>query len=201
MVLTAALTAKAQSAAKPAPIVADLGVAEDLATVIDPIATGTQQMFTFFGMIPNFHPELILPRLRQVIRGGAILLLSANLAPGADYVQGVSAILPQYDNQITREWLMLFLMDLGIDSGDGELRWTIEGDRFFRIVAGFHFSRERRIHAEGEWFNFHAGDRMRLFFSYRYRTDLLKKLLLEYGFEVENQWLTTSGEEGVFLCH
>jgi hypothetical protein len=139
--------------------------------------------------------------MRQLIRGGAILLLSANLAPGRDYAQGVSAILPQYDNPLTHEWLMMFLMDLGIDSGDGELRWTIEGDRFLRITARFHFSRERRIRAEGEWFDFHAGDRVRLFFSYRYPTDLLKRLLLECSFEVQNQWLTRSGEEGVFLCH
>jgi len=201
MVLTAALTAKAESPVRSAPIVVDLGVAEYLSAIIDPVATGREQIFTFFGMIPNFHPELILPRLRHLIRSGAILLLSANLSPGTDYARGVSAIVPQYDNQLTREWLMMFLLDLGVDYGDGELRWTIEGDRFLRITASFHFSRERRIRAEGESFEFHAGDRVQLFFSYRYRTELLKKLLIEYGFEVENHWITQSGEEGVFLCH
>ena len=72
-------------------------------------------------MIPNFEPQVILPRLAGMIRPEDYLLLSANLAPGADYAAGVQRILPLYDNTLTREWLMTFLLDLGVEMGLGFL--------------------------------------------------------------------------------
>ena len=48
-------------------------------------------MITFFGMIPNFEPQDILPKLAKLIRRQDTLLFSANLAPGADYAVGVKA--------------------------------------------------------------------------------------------------------------
>ena len=64
-------------------------------------------------MIPNFEPEQILPKLASLIRPNDFLLFSANLAPGKNYAAGVKKILPQYDNCLTRDWLMTFLIDLG----------------------------------------------------------------------------------------
>ena len=111
-------------------------------------------------------------------------------------------ILPQYDNPLTRDWLMTFLLDLGVERNDGELRFKIEdGQRGLkRIVAGFHFLRARRIEVENEAFAFRAGEAIRLFFSYRYTPERVRKLLGRHGLEVCEQWITQSEEEGVFLC-
>ena len=79
-------------------------------------------------MIPNFEPQVILPRLAALLRPADYLLFSANLAPGADYAAGVQRILPLYDNALTRDWLMTFLLDLGVETADGELRFVIEDD-------------------------------------------------------------------------
>ena len=128
------------------PLVCDLGAAEDLRAVLEDPAE-TARLFTFFGMIPNFEPQVILPRLARLLRPGDTLLLSANLAPGPDYAAGVRRILPLYDNAPTREWLMTFLLDLGVEQGDGELRFSIEdgparsGSK--RVAAHFHFARSR----------------------------------------------------------
>jgi hypothetical protein len=46
---------------------------------------------------------------------------------------------------------------------------------------------------------FHRGDSIRLFFSYRHTPALVKRLLLRHGLGVLDQWLAASGEEGVFL--
>jgi len=109
--------------------VCDLATADDLAAVLDQQSNaGLTRLITFFGMIPNFEPQLILPKLAALVRPDDHLLFSANLAPGPDYAAGVQRILPLYDNFLTRDWLMTFLLDLGVEQGDGELRFSIEDE-------------------------------------------------------------------------
>jgi len=152
-------------------------------------------------MIPNFEPPDILPRLAALIRPKDFLLFSANLAPGSDYAAGMKKILPQYDNVLTRDWLMTFLLDLGVERRDGQLRFAVEDGRFGlkRVVARFYFSRLWRIEIEGEAFSFKPGDSIQLFFSYRYTPERVRKILARYRLGVCNQWIMRSEEEGVFL--
>jgi uncharacterized SAM-dependent methyltransferase len=205
MVLTARRTALAVLPEKNCfPLVCDLATATDLPVVLDSRLTHhVSRITTFFGMIPNFEPQIILPKLVSLVRSKDLLLFSANLAPGNNYTTGVKKVLPQYDNPLTRDWLMTFLLDLGAEHNDGQLRFKIEDDRtngLKRIVAGFHFTRSRRIEVDGETFNFHAGESIRLFFSYRYTPEYVRKVLARYGLEVRDRWITKSEEEGVFLC-
>jgi L-histidine Nalpha-methyltransferase len=109
------------------PLVCDLATADDLpAILVNRHPSPVTRLITFFGMIPNFEPQLILPRLAGLVRPTDFLLFSANLAPDSDYAAGMKKILPQYDNPLTRDWLMTFLLDLGVERDDGELRFTIE---------------------------------------------------------------------------
>src|SRR5690348_2918482 len=162
----------------------------------------TSRLVTFFGMIPNFEPQEILPKLASLIRQRDFLLFSANLAPGADYAAGMNRILPQYDNDLTRDWLMAFLLDIGVEQREGELRFAIEDGQFGlkRIVARFHFCRPCRIQIASRAFNFKTGDSIRLFFSCRYTWELVRKILARYRLKICEQWIMKSGEEGVFLC-
>jgi hypothetical protein len=152
-------------------------------------------------MIPNFEPQEILPKLASLVGPDDLLLFSANLAPGNDYTAGMKTILPQYDNNLTRDWLMTFLLDLGIERRDGDLRFTLEGGRFGlkRVAAGFHFNRLRRIKIESQQFTFRRGENIRLFYSYRYTPERVHKVLARYQLNVCQQWITKSEEEGVFL--
>ncbi len=165
--------------------------------------TGPIRLFTFFGMIPNFEPDVILPRLASLIRNRDLLLFSANLAPGADYDEGVEKVMPQYDNSLTREWLMTFLLDLGVAKKDGRLRFSISSDNssfhIKRIEARFHFQRVTRIALDAREFVFRAGESIRLFFSCRYTPALVQSALRRHGLMVRQQWVATSEEEGVFL--
>ena len=173
-----------------------LGFALDSSTLVP-------RLFTFFGMIPNFEPEEIVPKLASLTGPKDLLLFSANLAPGADYAAGLGKILPQYDNDLTRDWLMAFLLDLGVERRDGHLRFAVEEGRFGlkRVMARFHFRRVCRIELDGETFNFKVGDSIQLFFSYRYTPDRVRKILARYNMKVSNQWITKSEEEGVFLVN
>jgi uncharacterized SAM-dependent methyltransferase len=181
------------------PFVCDLATADDLPATFDPRPS---TLVTFFGMIPNFEPEEILPKLAALVRPQDFLLFSANLAPGADYAAGMKKIFPQYDNALTRDWLMAFLLSLGVENGDGELRFTIETGAagLQRVVARFHFTRDCRIAVETDEFKFRSGESLQLFFSYRYTPELVQKNLARHGLTVRAQWLTKSAEEAVFLC-
>ena len=181
------------------PFICDLATADDLSGFL---ATRHPSLITFFGMIPNFEPDEILPKLAALVRKKDYLLFSANLAPGADYAAGLKKILPQYDNALTHDWLLTFLLDLGVGRGDGRLRFDIEEGvlKLKRVAARFHFSRPREIVVEGEKFKFRRGESIRLFFSYRYTPERVGKNLSRHGLKIQAQWLAESGEEGVFLC-
>jgi len=200
MVLVARQTALAVLPEKNCfPFVCDLAMAGDLQKLL---VTRHPSLVTFFGMIPNFEPQEILPKLAALIRPKDFLLFSANLAPGKNYAAGVKKVLPQYDNPPTRDWLMTFLLDLGVEKKDGKLKFTIESGTFGlkRIVARFHFIRPRQVELESEYFKFRAGDSVRLFFSYRYTPERVRELLERHGLEVSGEWVTESEEEAVFLA-
>jgi L-histidine N-alpha-methyltransferase len=186
------------------PLVCDLGSVDDLPAVLEELpAPDAARLVTFFGMIPNFEPEVILPRLAGLLRPADYLLFSANLAPGTDYAAGVQRILPLYDNALTRDWLMTFLLDLGVEANDGELRFGAEddpgGSGLKRVAAYFRFVRPREIQVNAQRFRFPAGESIRLFFSWRHTPALVRRLLGEHGLKVLDRWITKSEEEGVFL--
>jgi hypothetical protein len=135
-----------------------------------------------------------------MVRPNDHLLFSANLAPGPDYKGGVERVVPLYNNELTRDWLMTLPLDLGFEAGDGEMGWEIEGSPFLRITAYLRLHRDRTIWFDSEEILFRSGESLRLFFSYRYPPKLIVDLLARHGLRVEQQWITKSEEEGVFLC-
>ncbi|HEY3930783.1 MAG TPA: hypothetical protein VGM58_00260, partial [Verrucomicrobiae bacterium] len=149
------------------PFVCDLATANDLPVFFkSQISNHQSRIITFFGMIPNFEPREILPKLASLIRPKDLLLFGANLAPGKNYTSGMKEILPQYDNPQTRDWLLAFLLDLGIEKSDGRLKFEIATGDFGlkRFAANFHFKRAWQIEIENESFNFKSGGKIRLFF-------------------------------------
>ena len=181
------------------PFVCDLETAVDLQKHL---INRHRSLVTFFGMIPNFEPGQILPKLTRLLRPKDFLLFSANLAPGDNYAAGMEKILPQYDNPLTRNWLSAFLFDLGVEPRDGQLCFTAEtgGMGLQRVVARFHFVRACQVRIDGKIFSFSRREFIRLFFSYRYTPMRAKKILANHKLKVINEWVTPSGEEGVFLC-
>jgi uncharacterized SAM-dependent methyltransferase len=187
------------------PLVCDLASADDLPAILESHGPPeAPRIITFFGMLPNFESSVILPRLASIVRRQDLLLAGANLAPGRNYDRGMKRILPQYDNSLTRDWLITFLLDLGVEREDGEIQFHIEDDPagapLKRVVAEFRFSRERTIRVEAGRFTFRPGESVRLFFSYRHRPQQVRRLLRLHELHVMEQWVAASQEEGVFLC-
>jgi uncharacterized SAM-dependent methyltransferase len=208
MVLTARQTVmKALPEIECTPLVCDLATTDDLPLVLEQVSRRDSRkavrIFTFFGMLPNFEPEVILPRLAALVRPADYLLLSANLAPGPDYDAGMRRVLPLYDNFLTRDWLLTFLQDLGIERTDGEVRFQIEADRPGkppkRFAAYFQLHARRTVEVDEQRFSFEPGERIRLFFSYRHTPATVRELAERHEFKLLEQWVTRSEEEGVFL--
>jgi L-histidine Nalpha-methyltransferase len=206
MVLTARETAlQATSDSHCFPVVCDLASVTDLLPLFDRSEfRGAARLVTFFGMLPNFEPDQVLSLLPSLLTSASDhLLISANLAPSESYDLGVRRILPLYDNELTHEWLLTFLLDLGLDRKDGKIRFTIEpdsaGSGLRRVVAYFDFLRPRTIFIEQDSFEFLPGDSIRLFFSFRHTPVILGQLLARQGLRIAAQWITRSAEEGVFL--
>lgn len=186
-------------------VVCDLASAHDLLMVVDQQApSGASRLFTLFGVVPNFEPAAILPQLRALLRPQDFLLLSANFAPGADYEAGIHRILPQYDNRLTRDWLLTFLLDLGMERKDGDVEWSVErcavDADLMRVTANFRLAQSRVLQVADETFSLRAGETIRLFFSYRYTPSRIRPVLAKHRFRVEEDWITASREEGVLLC-
>ena len=183
-------------------IVCDLATTSELSATLDDIGRNARRIVTLFGIVPNFEPAPLLSRLALLLHPEDLLLLSANLTPGDDYTAGIKKVLPQYDNPLTRDWLLTLLLDLGFERDDGELKFTIETDplRLQRIAAHFELKRPRELRVFGETIFFCTEERIRLFFSYRHSPRTIRSLLGEHGFEVPGEWLNDSGEEGLLLC-
>ena len=175
------------------PLVFDFATADDLPDFINKFAP-SPRVFTFFGFIPNYPPQEILPILSSLLDGRNRLLFSANLVPN-----NIKEILPQYDIAPTRKWLNEFPKTHG--AGEGEIKVHAESDGTLdRIVVDYSFSEPCTMSANNEDFRFEAGDVLRLFVSYRYTPKTLTKTLAKNGILVLEQFLSANSEEGVFLC-
>ncbi|MDY7003426.1 MAG: L-histidine N(alpha)-methyltransferase [Cyanobacteriota bacterium] len=186
------------------PIVCDLLHADDLMLQIQKRNEQERRIITFFGMIPNFYPQQIFPILNNFLTEGDLLLLSANLSPGSDYVQGIEKILPQYDNELTKDWLITVLEDVGVNRENGNIKFGIKDDEknpnLKRVNANFELNNDVSFKLDEQLIEWKNGDKIGLFFSYRYTTTKLQEILSSYGINILNYWEAANQEEGVYLC-
>lgn len=186
------------------PLVCDLNEADAVAAFLDQRhEEPTTRLVTFFGMIPSFEPGSTVRVLDRLVRSGDFLLTSANLAPGRDYESGVQRVLPQYENELTRDWLMTLLRDLGAEPTSGGLEFSLERCPthawLLRIEANFLFRRETTLFVEREPIRFKQGEKLLTFFSYRHTFATLARLLADLTLERLGAWPSDSGEEAVIL--
>ena len=148
------------------PVVCDLPGVADWEEILPSVGAQLPRVITFFGMMPALSPAEVLPQLSRLVRPQDLLLLSANLAPGPNYTEGVARVLPQYDNPPMRQWLLGWATDFGLELTGTELRFEVATYKgppdLARIEARLFFGRERQIEVDGREYRFPAGDSMRL---------------------------------------
>ncbi|NER31985.1 MAG: L-histidine N(alpha)-methyltransferase [Symploca sp. SIO1C4] len=186
------------------PIVCDLLHADDLIHLINKEGEADRTVITFFGMLPNFPPDQIMPILGNFLQKGDLLLLSANLAPGDDYLKGIHKIFDQYDNELTKDWLMTILIDAGVNQENGQIISYIENDQktqdLKRIGVYFELRNDLNLELEDQLIQWAHGNKVQLFFSYRYNTTMIQKILNQYSINILDYWEAANQEEGIYLC-
>ena len=186
------------------PLVCDLvhcSVLPGILKGFDP--SGAERIILFLGTIHNYWPPEVLKSILYPLRSQDQLLIGANLADTRNYDRSIEAIVKQYDNELTREWLMGALRELNLSPEDGALEFSVketEIPTLKRIQADFAFTRKSEIVFFGEQVLFNPVDRLRVFFSHRFTTEHIGKFLHAAGLAIQEKWITASGEEGLFLC-
>lgn len=207
LVLTAAQAAAPlvqQSGGRLLPVVADLTASEDWrAWVQSQVPAGAAIIITYFGLLPTLSPAESHDCLGRWWSAGSRLLFSANLIPGGKEAAGLQAILPQYDNTLTRRWLGLFLEDSGIAAHAGEMQFSMEQyagqPPVWSIAADWVFREAVDWSLGGAALSCAAGERLRLFASYRYTLAQVAAMVGTWERRLAGTWTDAAGEEAVFL--
>ena len=164
--------------------------------------SGAERLILFLGTVHNYWPPDILKSILYPLRSQDRLLLSANLAPAAEYEPALRRILAQYDNPPTRAWLWGALSELGLTENDGQLSFHLPAEdrlpSLKRVEARFEFTRPREIQVFESSRGFSPGDTLRVFHSHRFTPDHIRAFLAQVSLVVEQEWLAP--EEGLFLC-
>ena len=186
-------------------IAADLSMEKQWRELLPSSLDGIR-LFTLFGMVPNFDRKILFRRLSETMKSGDWLLLDANLRP--DPISGgpliPQSIVDQYDNLECRQWLLASLAELGFYESDGTLLFSTEDTPGLpavpRIRVVFELNREVVTSVGGQEFRFQSGDKLGVFYSMRYCRADLRKLLEPEGIQVVQEWVSHSGEDGLYLC-
>jgi len=93
------------------------------------------RLITFFGMLPNFEPQPFCSTIRSAPAHDGSARRQSGLRDKT-MTPVFNAFWPQYDNALARDWLMTFLLDLGVERTDGEIRFAIEDRRMPLSEAG-----------------------------------------------------------------
>lgn len=166
--------------------------------------SGAERLVLFLGTIHNFWPPEILRSVIYPVRSQDHLLIGANLAPSGNYDSALDRILGQYDNPPTHRWLMGALSELNINGEDGAVAFSLvsaeSNSSLKRIQADFIFTREKEINFFGDQVSFAKGEKLRVFYSYRFTMDHLRGFLTDSRLSIAEEWIAPSEEEGLLLC-
>jgi uncharacterized SAM-dependent methyltransferase len=143
-----------------------------------------QRWILFLGMLPGMTYREASEFLKRLLHEDECVLISANTIPGNETESEMQAILEQYDNPLTSDWLLQFWRELGVESqGILEFQMGRDPDRadLPRIEARFRFLEKTLIEVEGERFNFSKGEEILTFFSTRYSPAVLREFADNLG--------------------
>jgi len=183
-------------------LVCDLAEGAFLADWLDRVGENHPRLITFFGLIPNLAPSVVIQLFRSILRTGDILLVSAHLAPvgaGVGLAEAMRRVLPQYDNPETLAWLGAALeeMELKDRLEAPEMKiGEIEGVPAF--VATARWKSSEPFEKWGHRFLPKPAEPLQIFHSLRYTPTVFENMLQQAGFRIELLALTTCREEAIW---
>ncbi|MDZ4816142.1 MAG: L-histidine N(alpha)-methyltransferase [Verrucomicrobiota bacterium] len=210
MDVTSAMTAVAYDKAGRIPLVKQLpGLVADVLALkndrssIDQWLGNGARVWLCFGLIPNFSQKEIFRLFSALTNKDDLILLSANMVPDADVMKGMTRILPQYDNDLTLEWMSAILDSFDFPQAKDQLKFSIQRTKVTedlpRFEAWYTLPSNHRVNVYGETLNYKKGEKIRVFYSYRHTPDSLLNICARHKFQVLHTASASKGEEAVWL--
>jgi hypothetical protein len=177
-------------------VAVDITLVDDLSPLLAPRRAGGR-VVTLFGVISTLGPDALRPAV-SLLEPGDLLMVSANLIPDHDGAR--AAIMAQYDNAATREWLTTVLREIGIDdAGPIAFRWD-ETPGGPVIVGEVTPRRPCVAEVDGVTVGLPPDEPIRVLESFRHTPPALSSLLAQEALEVVAIAVSPSGEEGVAVA-
>ncbi len=177
-------------------VAVDITMVHDLSPLLASRRPG-HRVVTLFGVISTLGPGALEPAA-SLMGPGDLLLVSANLLP--DRPGAREAIMAQYDNPPTREWLATVLREIGVDdAGPIAFRWD-EAPGGPAIVGEVVPARMCMAEVAGVTVGLPPGEPIRVLESFRHTPDGLQAVLAAMEMEVLDVAVSPSGEEGVAVA-
>jgi uncharacterized SAM-dependent methyltransferase len=174
-------------------IKADFTVARHLAALAPTAATPPRAVLLLGNTLGAFDPIAEAAALRRLLRPEDILILDGELYSGEATVAG-------YDNPLNRRFAWAPLHAVGIDDGDGELRFEDGSDDrlpgLHPLRKHFRAARDVAARLGGEALALRAGERLDMNHSYKYDADTFRRILTDAGLAL--RW-ERSSEDARFL--
>jgi hypothetical protein len=184
-------------------LVCDLAESDFLADWLDRVAGDLPRLITFFGLVPNLTPSVVIRLFRSILRTKRdVLLVSAHLAPVTEDIKlptAMRSVLPQYDNPETLAWLTAGLESMDLkDLVDAPEMIIGEVEGVPAFVAHARWKSSEPFERFGRRFLPKKKEPLRLFHSLRYTPSLFENLLRGEGFDVELLAMTSCREEAIW---
>jgi uncharacterized SAM-dependent methyltransferase len=183
-------------------LVCDLAESTFLSDWLDRTFGELPRIITFFGLVPNLAPSLVIRLFRAVLRHGDVMLVSAHLAPVSESVplaEAMQRVVPQYDNAETLAWLTAGLEQWKLSERVESPRMTIgEVEGIPAFVATAKWRTAETFEQWGQQFAPNLSEPLRVFHSVRYTSQLFEEMLRNAGFSFEVLDLTACREEGIW---
>lgn len=176
-------------------VAVDICMVRDLGPLVGARQPGVR-VVTLFGVLSTLGPGSLVPAA-SLLGPGDLLVVSANLLPDAPGAR--DAVMAQYDNAPTRDWLGTTLARIGLgDAGSVGFRWVDE-DGGVMLLGEVRPGRPVVAAIGGVEVSLPAGEAVTVFESHRMAHGGLAALLRRAGLEVLIDATSPSGEEGVAL--
>jgi hypothetical protein len=170
-------------------LVCDLANSIFISDWLNQFDQGLPRVITFFGLVPNLAPSVVIRLFSAVLRPGDILLASAHLAPvgnGIELSDAMKRVLPQYNNPETLAWLSAALEQWNLQDAVDLPEMKI--DQIESVPAFI---------ATAKW---KSGKKepLQLFHSLRYVPSLFEEIFSSAGFAMERLSMTACREEAIW---
>lgn len=162
-------------------------------------------LFTILGNTFGNHPqEFISQTLREAMNHDDYLLIGAHISPDVLDPAYIQDVIASYDNKEYNYQVMLSLAHANITEDDGHLEVEYSSDQFFpeiHVVSHyFVFEHSKVVRYQNKDVFFTKGERLRVTYSNKYKLNVLRSILSNHGFVIQQEFLNLKEGYAKMLC-